>query len=649
MARPMVPEDIHLLRQVTACALHPDGARVAYTVSWADQATDSNRNQLWLHDGTSRRQLTFGHSDTSPTFSPDGRWLAYLSAGQGVPSQLKTLPLEGGEPLVLTMVDDGVGEPVWLPDSSGLLFSAVTRPAHEQGKTAAELAAKPEPRQITTVEYRFNGRGWVHNRWRHIFVVRIPTSGEPVAAPIQLTDGPWDDYEAQPHPDGKRVVFLSARHDDREWSSGNDLWSTTLRGGKPKALTNGGKWLAVRCHPDGKCVVLVGRGTRHSTELAGPHVLTLDGTDAPKRIGDGEISFDALVSPPHMQVDGDEVLMSSVRRGAVHIDRYSIRTGQRETVVGGKRSTGSFAQVGKRLVFVASGTNSPCELYDSAGAIERRLTKVAAPFLREVALSPMIEATTTAADGYPVHAMVCAPTTTGKHPGLLYIHGGPLSHYGWGFNSEFQIAAAAGYVVVGPNPRGSDGYGHAHAAAPNADWGNLDWIDVQAGADYLASRSDVDAKRLGIGGGSYGGFMTAWATARTHRFKAALVERAVTNWVTMEATSDIPWFMRAMLKTDTLTDIEPMRRQSPITYVSDVRTPTLVIHSEEDWRCPIEQGEQWFGALRRMGVETVFVRVPGENHDLTRTGRPSLRVSRFHIVHGWYAKFLGGGVFPKPG
>jgi dipeptidyl aminopeptidase/acylaminoacyl peptidase len=644
----MVPEDIYLLRQVTDCALHPSGVRVAYTVSWADQATDANRSVLWQHDGTGHRQLTFGHSDTSPTFSPDGRWLAYLSREQGAPAQLKVLPLDGGEPLMLTTADDGVGEPVWLPDSSGLLFSAVTRPAHEQGKTAAELAEKPEPRQILTVEYRFNGRGWVHNRWRHIFVARIPKSGEPVIAPIQLTDGPWDDYDAQPHPDGKLVVFLSGRHIDREWSGGNDLWSTTLRGGKPKALTREGEWHTFQCHPDGKRVVLVGRGIRASTELAGPHVLALNSTSVPERIGDGEISFGALVSAPHLHVEGDDVLMSSVRRGAVQIDRYSIRTGQRETIIGGKRSTGSFARVGKRLVFVASGTNSPCELYENTGAIERRLTKVTAPFLRNVALSPMTEATTAAKDGYPVHAMACSPTSKGKHPGLLYIHGGPLSHYGWGFNSEFQMAAAAGYVVVGPNPRGSDGYGHAHAAAPNADWGNLDWIDVQAAADYLASRADVDPKRLGIGGGSYGGFMTAWATACTHRFKAALVERAVTNWVTMEATSDIPWFMRAMLSTDTLTNIESMRRQSPITYVGDVRTPTLVIHSEEDWRCPIEQGEQWFAALRRKGVEAVFVRFPGENHELTRSGRPSLRVGRFHIVHDWYAKFLGGGVFPKP-
>jgi dipeptidyl aminopeptidase/acylaminoacyl peptidase len=639
----MVPEDIYLLRQVSNCALHPDGVRVAYSVSWADQETDSNRSQLWLHDGTSHRQLTFGHSDTSPSFSADGHWLAYITAAQGSPAQLKVLPLDGGEPLVLTTADDGVGESVWLPDCSGLLFSAVTRPAHEQGKTAAELAATPEPRQITTVAYRFNGRGWVHNRRRHIFVVRIPKPGEPVAAPTQLTDGPWDDHNAQPHPDGQRVVFLSARHENREWS-----WSTTLRGGKAKALTNDGDWNTVRCHPDGQRVVLIGRGTRSSTQLAGPHSLALDGAALPQRIGDGEISVDASLSERHLHIDGDDVLVNSVRRGAVHIDRYSIRTGLRETVVGGKRSTGSFAQIGTRLVFVASGTNSPCELYDHAGAVERRLTKVTAPFLRKVSLSPMTEATTTTEDGYAVHAMVCSPTSKAKHPGLLYIHGGPLSHYGWGFNSEFQIAAAAGYVVVGPNPRGSDGYGHAHAAAPNADWGNLDWIDVQAAADYLAGRSDVDAKRLGIGGGSYGGFMTAWATARTHRFKAALVERAVTNWVTMEATSDIPWFMGSMLKADTLTDIESMRRQSPITYVGDVHTPTLVIHSEEDWRCPIEQGEQWFAALQRMGLETVFVRFPGENHELTRSGRPSLRISRFRIVHDWYARFLGGGVFAKP-
>jgi dipeptidyl aminopeptidase/acylaminoacyl peptidase len=640
----MVPEDLYLLRQVTDCALHPDGEQVAYVVGWADRETDSNRSQLWLHLGTSTRQLTFGHADGHPVFSPDGQWLAFLSSAKGSPPQLKVLPMGGGEPVTLTTADDGVGEPVWLPDSRGLVFTAATRPEHQRGKTTEELQRSPEPRRITTTQYRYNARGWIQDRWHHVFAIRLPGADGIVTEPLQLTDGDFDDQVPQPSPDGRTVAFISARHADREWVGGNDVWTVPIRGGTPTARTRHGDWADLRWHPDGQQLLLVGTADRLTIQLKSVFTLALKGRSVPDRIGDGEVSCSAAGNSP-MFLRDNNLYIHGVRRGAVHIDRYDRSNGVRTTVIGGDRTVSTFAMHGDRTVFVASGTNTPTELFERVGKRERQLTNVSTPFLDEVELAPVTETSFVASDGTPVHAFVCTPAGKGRHPGLLYIHGGPLSHYGWGFQSEFQIAAAAGYVVVGPNPRGSDGYGQAHADAITGDFGNLDWVDIQAAADFLADRPDVDAKRLGIGGGSYGGFMTAWATARTHRFKAALVERAVINWPTMEATSDIGWFMQRSTGANTLTDIESMRRQSPITYVTDVKTPTLIVHSEEDWRCPIEQGEQWFAALRRLGVDTEFIRVPGENHELTRSGTPSLRIARLHIVHQWWAKFLSGRPF----
>jgi dipeptidyl aminopeptidase/acylaminoacyl peptidase len=644
MPRPMLPEDMYLLRQVTDCAMHPDGIRVAFVVSWLDQATDTNRSVLWLHEGTAARQISYGHADSTPVFSPDGRWLAYLSAEQDERSQLKVMPLAGGEPIALTSADDGVGEPAWCADSTGLVFTAPVRPAHQRGKTAEQLAAQPEPRRITTVEYRYNARGWVHDRRRHVFATKLPTDGTKALAPTQLTDGDWDDWCPAPSPDGSTIAFISGRHKDREWAGGNDVWSIAPKGGRPKKLTSGGVWSHVTWHPSGQRLILIGTERRDVIDLETPYVLDL-GDPRPRRLGDGEVSCTT-----HVAVTEHELFTNGIRRGSVHIDRYDLASGQRTIVVSGDRTVGNFALDAStgRVVFVSSSTNSPTELYERVGDMERPLSAASAPFRKVVALSPVTEATTHAADGTPVHVFVCAPRGRGKRPGLLYVHGGPLWQFGWGFNSEFQIAAAAGYVVVGPNPRGSDGYGVDHARCIGAAYGTVDWVDVQAAADYLANRPDVDPDRLGMGGGSYGGFMTAWATARTHRFKVALVERAVINWVTMEATSDIPWFMRLELGTNTLEDIEAIRRASPITYVGDVRTPTLIVHSEEDWRCPIEQGEQWFAALRRNGVPTEFVRFPGENHELTRSGRPSLRLERFRIVHDWFADYLGGGRFVRP-
>ncbi len=647
MARSMLPEDLYLLRHVTDCALHPDGRRVAYVVSWMDADTDSNRSVIWLYS-MGQRQISYGHADSTPRFSPDGQWLAYLSAPHNQPAQLKVMPLAGGEPLTLTSADDGVGEPVWLPDSGGLVFTAVVRPEHQRGKTHAELAAHPEPRRITDLDYRFNGRGLIHDRRRHVFVTRLPKPGQLPGEPTQLTDGAWDDSSPAPSPNGRTIAFISGRHADRALSGGNDVWSVPTNGGQTRRLTNGGRWEALQWHPSSPQMILIGSTQRGVVDLSSVHVLEV-GRQKPWRLGDGEVSSAAVGGSAIVHVANDHVLVHGLRRGSVHLDRVELGSGERATIVDGNRAIGSFAasDTHDRIVFVASGTNNPAELYELRNGREHCITAVSAPFLKTVALAPMTEATTVASDGTPVHLFVCAPRRRGIHPGLLYVHGGPLTQYGWGFNSEFQIAAAAGYVVVAPNPRGSDGYGLAHAGAITARYGTADWLDVQAAADYLAGRPDVDPERLGIGGGSYGGFMVAWATARTHRFKAALVERAVINWATMEATSDITWFMRTQLGASTLDDIDSMQQQSPISYAKDVRTPTLVIHAEEDLRCPIEQGEQWFAALRRNGVATEFVRFPGENHELTRSGRPTLRIERFRIVHDWFADYLGGDRFAR--
>ncbi|HEC09154.1 MAG TPA: S9 family peptidase, partial [Acidimicrobiales bacterium] len=260
-------------------------------------------------------------------------------------------------------------------------------------------------------------------------------------------------------------------------------------------------------------------------------------------------------------------------------------------------------------------------------------------------LSVPEEFTTRSVDGYEVHGWIIRPPSSAAvevpGPGLLCIHGGPLGQYGWGFFDEFQMYAAAGQVVVGGNPRGSDGYGSAHAAAIVGDMGNLDWNDVQAEADFLAALPEVDPDRLGVMGGSYGGFMTTWAVSHSDRFAVAVSERAVNNWETMWSTSDIgSWFGPVYLGADNLSDIEAVRRQSPITHARAITTPTMILHSDEDWRCPPEQAEQLFVLLRRLGVDTRMVRFPGANHDLSRNGRPSQRVERFDLILDWLGQHL---------
>ena len=248
-------------------------------------------------------------------------------------------------------------------------------------------------------------------------------------------------------------------------------------------------------------------------------------------------------------------------------------------------------------------------------------------------------------DGVEVEALLVRPPAAAHPeapgPGLVYIHGGPMSAYTESFFDEFQMAAADGYTVLAGNPRGSDGYGDAWMTAITGDLGNKDWDDIRALTDHLAALDTVDADRIGIGGGSYGGFMTSWAIGHTDRYRAALVERAVTNWETMAGTSDIgTWFLDMLLDASWHDDLDRLRTLSPMHYADNITTPTLIIHSEQDWRCPIEQAEQLFAVLRRNDVDVTLARFPSENHELSRTGSPRHRVERLRLVHDFYATHL---------
>jgi len=258
------------------------------------------------------------------------------------------------------------------------------------------------------------------------------------------------------------------------------------------------------------------------------------------------------------------------------------------------------------VVAAITSPTRPADLWQLSGPEPVRLTALNDGLLKELDLSEPETVAVASTDEVAVEAWIhrppaSAPSLGDPGPGLLYIHGGPMTQYGYGFFDEFQMAAAEGFTVIAGNPRGSDGYGEEWARCIIGGLGQRDWDDVMAIADHLAARPDIDENRIGIGGGSYGGFMTAWAIGHTDRFRAALVERAVTNWETFVGTTDIRFFVAPYLNATVEDDVDAIRHQSPITYAANATTPTLIIHSEEDWRCPIEQGEQLFAALRHLG------------------------------------------------
>jgi dipeptidyl aminopeptidase/acylaminoacyl peptidase len=321
-----------------------------------------------------------------------------------------------------------------------------------------------------------------------------------------------------------------------------------------------------------------------------------------------------------------------------------------QRIVGGERVLNGFSASadGRTLAFAASRTVAPAEVFvcGADGGDERRLTDLNRAWVESVALSAPERFRLTRA-GFELDVWVMRPAgfvAGQRYPTLLNIHGGPHAQYGHNFFDEFQVYAGAGYAVVYTNPRGSQGYGEAFTQAVVGDWGGGDYADVMAALDEALARYPfIDPERLGVLGGSYGGFLTSWTVGHTKRFKAACSERAVNCQYTMFGTSDIGHSFNVVELGGPLPweDMARYIERSPLTYAKDMTTPLLILHSEDDLRCPIEQGEQLFVALKKLKREVRFVRFPGENHEMSRSGKPRHRLERFRHILDWFAKYLG--------
>lgn len=648
--RPIRPDDLSRLEAVTEVVLDASTGVVAFAVGWPDLETDKNRSRLWLADGQGVRQLTDGHCDTKMRFAPDGSRLAFLRAEPDAKAQPMVLDLENGDAQTMPgFAMDGATALEWVGNDT-LAVLAAARPAEQVDATDDELARRP--RIIRGLDYRFNGRGWVHDRRVGVHLVDVASG---TRRPLALPGADAIDHRAiAPSPDGQSILVVAASDADADLTGGNRVWWLRVDGSAARCLTPSGcSWGWVGWALDGRPLAI---GSTSVTRVAfsRPHLLSLDGETPPRVIGPHDVNAMALLgSGVAVPVDG-ALLCAGHRGGAVCIDRYDLGDGSVTTVAGGRLAVVAFdgSADGRRLVAAVSTPTRPAELWEFGDGQGRVVHELNTDVLRELELVEPTTITVESADATSVEGFVYEPprssrSSAGKGPGLLYVHGGPMFAYGYGFFDEFQIAAAAGYVVVAGNPRGSDGYGEQWAASITGCLGTIDFDDVMALAGALIDHDDVDPGRVGIGGGSYGGFMTAWVIGHSDRFVAALVERAVTNWESFEGTSDIGgWFGRQLLGAsidgEAPNGVDALRRMSPLSHAARNRTPTLILHAEEDWRCPIEQAEQLFAAYRRHGVDVTFVRFPGENHDLTRGGSPRHRQERFAIVHDFFADHLGG-------
>ena len=660
----MKPSDLPLLRTISPPTLSPDGSRAVFAVTRPDLGADAYVGQLWQvpTDGSApARRLTRGIRDTAPQLSPDGRLLAFLRAAPGEPAQLHVVSAGGGEPVPVTDQPLGVTEFNWSPDGARLVFLARVPEPGRYG-TVDGLSAAAEPaRRITTTRYLANGVGWVTDRRAQVFLVDVPdvTAEPPVpAAPsvddpdpepdaglpvaVQLTRDLTDHAHPRFGHDAATVTVVVTEHDGTSPALRRSLRRLTLDAAGAVAdtttLTGPADGLYVadgRETADGTCFVLAQELGPDEVDFVGTntalHVLTDGGP--PRRLTDPE-TIDLTSSP--LVADGEAVLVTDVTRGTVQLLRVSA-AGEVERLTEGPVEVEGVAAAGGVVAVTLADPGSTGDLAVLAPDGLRRLTDLSAP-LRGTGVVEAEELVLPARDGGEVHGWVLVPPGPGPHPTLLLIHGGPYSQYTGSLFDEAQVYAAAGYGVVMGNPRGAAGYGQAFGRSIAGRMGTVDLTDVLDLLDgALAGHPTLDGDRVGIMGGSYGGYLTAWTIAHDHRFAGAVVERGFLDPELFLGTSDIGTYFAQQY---TGADPEQRRRQSPQAVVGQVRTPTLVVHSEDDLRCPLSQAQRYHLGLVEAGVPTELLVFPGEDHELSRSGRPRHRLQRFEAILEWWGRHL---------
>jgi dipeptidyl aminopeptidase/acylaminoacyl peptidase len=650
--RGVTARDLTRLRGVSDPRISPDGARVAFVVTTASDERDEYLSNVWMVDvagGEPRRFTTGATRDTLPRWSPDGRWLAFLSdRGPRKKAQLHVVAAAGGEAIALTDLAHGVlgtGGLSWSPDATRIAFTALVGGWQEPERVEDRGKSRPA-RVITTLKYRYEGLGLTHDLRAHVFTV--PASG--AEAPTPLTSGDFDHGGPTWSPDGASIALVAERHATRDVDVVQGLYLVPAAGGEPRLVspTLRRMW-APRFSPDGRAIAYAGMRVPEDGHNFLVYVQPIDGGDA-VCVSDllDRSAWDMV--PPAWSADGESILYVGRDHGTYPLYRARAKGGEPPSaIVAGRRCVTGFsvARETGALAYTVTDATSPAELFacSADGSGERRLTDLNGPWKAEVELSAPARFTFVRA-GYDIDGWVMRPVPfdpTRRYPALLWIHGGPHREYNELYSHEFQLQAAAGYAIVYLNPRGSQGYGEAFSRACVGDWGGEDYADLMAGLDEARRRHPfIDGDRLGVIGVSYGGFMTSWVVGHTGRFKAACAEAAINNVATQVGTSDIGfhWTIAEQGGAAPWDDPERYLRRSPLTYARDITTPLLIVHGEADLRCHVVESEQLFVALKKLGRDVVFVRMPDAGHGFGAVGRPRQRLERYRIILDWFAKHL---------
>lgn len=652
--------DLYQLKSVVDPQLAANGTDCVYveTIMLEEENKySSNLFYINVEEKNQPLQWTFGKNQNhSPRWSVDGKKLAFVSDRSGK-GQIYVMDIKGGEARQLTTCPNGASNPVWSPDGTRIAFNTALKEdetLNEMEKSEDKKDKKPVPLEVNKMKYKSDAYGFWNGKFNQVAVVDVQTGDAEL-----ITSGDYDYHLHSWSPNGKEIAVTADLCEDKDHSFISDVFLINTESKEVQKLTNGtGYFGNVTWSPDGKYLGMFGHEREYENatlskvwiyDYSAKKLECLTG-DSDVITGDyaiGDFQQGAVTPGILWGEDNHSFYFLATDHGNTLV-YYGTLDGVMYPALLDHQHVYGLTTGGKvdRAVVAISKPAYPGDLFlltVSTGELEQ-LTNANEEFLNETVLAEAEPIQFKSSDDWDLHGWIMKPANYQegeKYPLILEIHGGPHAMYANSYFHEFQCLAAKGYAVLFINPRGSHGYGQKFVDAVRGDYGGKDYEDIMDAVDYaLANYEFIDKERLGVTGGSYGGFMTNWIVGHTNRFKAAVTQRSISNWISFLGVSDIGYYFTDWQIKSDLHDIEKLWKHSPLAYVDNVETPLLILHSEKDYRCPIEQAEQLFIALKHRKKTTKFIRFPKSNHELSRSGKPNLRINRLDYIIDWFNEYL---------